>query len=93
MDPSGILRRGQWPVTGEPALAVHGGDRGGFTQGLLILATIVSFLEQVHPRCSVLSAMLFAVVASPDRRHIADIPRYGDAATAEMIVLRTLHLG
>jgi hypothetical protein len=35
--------------------------------------------------------MLFAVVASPDRRHIADIPRFGDATTAEMIVLKTLH--
>jgi len=34
--------------------------------------------------------MLFAVVAPPDRRHIADIPRFGDVATAEMIVLRTL---
>jgi len=36
--------------------------------------------------------MLFAVAAPPDRRHIPDIPRFGDAATAEMIVLRTLHL-
>jgi hypothetical protein len=36
--------------------------------------------------------MLFAVVASPDRRHIADIPRFGDATTAEMIVLKTLHM-
>jgi hypothetical protein len=34
--------------------------------------------------------MLFAVVAPPDRRHITDIPRFGDVATAEMIVLRTL---
>jgi hypothetical protein len=34
--------------------------------------------------------MLFAVVAPADRRYIADIPRFGDVATAEMIVLRTL---
>ena len=34
--------------------------------------------------------MLFDVVAPPDRRHIPDIPRFGDVATAEMIVLRTL---
>jgi len=50
------------------------------------------FLERVHSRCSVLSAMLFAVVAPPDRRHIPDIPRSGDATTAEMIVLRTLQM-
>jgi hypothetical protein len=30
--------------------------------------------------------MLFAVVAPPDRRHIADIPRFGDVTTAEMII-------
>jgi hypothetical protein len=36
--------------------------------------------------------MLFAVVAPPDRRHIADIPRFGDVTTAEMIVLKTLHM-
>jgi hypothetical protein len=36
--------------------------------------------------------MLFAVVAPPDRRHIPHIPRFGDAATAEMIVLRTLQM-
>jgi len=36
--------------------------------------------------------MLFAVVASPDRRHIPHIPRFGDATTAEMIVLRTLQM-
>ncbi len=47
-------------------------------------------LEQVNPKRSVLSAMLFVVVAPPDRWHIADIPRFGDVATAEMIVLRTL---
>jgi hypothetical protein len=35
--------------------------------------------------------MLFAVVAPPDRRHIADIPRFGGVTTAEMIVLKTLH--
>jgi hypothetical protein len=35
--------------------------------------------------------MLFAVAAPPDRRHIADIPRFGDVTTAEMIVLKTLH--
>jgi hypothetical protein len=33
--------------------------------------------------------MLFVVVALPDRRHIPDIPRFGDAAMAKMIVLRT----
>ena len=49
-------------------------------------------LKRVHCRCSVLSAMLFAVVAPPDRRHIADIPRFGDVTTAEMIVLRTLQM-
>jgi len=37
--------------------------------------------------------MLFAVVGPPDRRHTADIPRFGDAVTAEMIVLRTLQMG
>jgi hypothetical protein len=36
--------------------------------------------------------MLFVVVASPDRRHIWDIPRFDDVATAEMIVLRTLQM-
>jgi len=36
--------------------------------------------------------MLFVVVAPPDRRHIPHIPRFGDVATAEMIVLRTPHL-
>jgi len=36
--------------------------------------------------------MLFAVVAPPDRRHNADIPRFGDVTTAEMIVLRTLQM-
>ena len=46
--------------------------------------------ERVHSKRSVLSAMLFAVVAPPDRRHITDIPRFGDVATAEMIVLKTL---
>ncbi len=50
----------------------------------------VSCLEQAHSNRSVLSAMLFALVAPPDRRHITDIPRFGDVATAEMIVPRTL---
>jgi hypothetical protein len=36
--------------------------------------------------------MLFAVVAPPDRRHISDIPRFGDVTTAKMIVLKTLHM-
>jgi len=36
--------------------------------------------------------MLFAVLVPPDRRHIPDIPRSGDANTAEMIVLRTLQM-
>jgi len=37
--------------------------------------------------------MLFAVVTPPDRRHTPDIPRFSDAATVEMIVLRTLQMG
>jgi hypothetical protein len=32
--------------------------------------------------------MLFVVAALADRRHIRDIPRFANVATAEMIVVR-----